>query len=227
MDEDLSELERWEQAKKWWSDNYQSIFLGALIAVVVVGGWRYWQYRVESRSEAASALFADVVTAVSKNDDAAASKAGQQIIDQYSDTPYAAHAALALAQMQVAAGKLDDAGQRLQWVMQHSGDEGLKLLARLRLARLKLAANDPQAALDTLGGAQDASGFAPLYDDLRGDAYAKLGKDDAARAAYQKALSAWTDALGDRSLVQMKLDGLPAAAVPKPAPAAATKAAKP
>ena len=227
MDEDLSELERWEQAKKWWSDNYKSIFLGAFIAVAVVGGWRYWQYRVESRSEAASALFADVVTDVSKNDDAAASKAGEQIIDQYSDTPYAAHAALALAELQATAGKLDDAGQKLQWVIQHSGDEGLKLLARLRLARLKLGANDPQAALDMLDGAQDASGFAPLYDALRGDAYAKLGKNDAARAAYQKALSAWTDTLGDRSLVQMKLDGLPTAAAPNRAPVAATKASKP
>lgn len=225
MDEELSELERWEQAKKWWNENYKSIFLGAFIAVVVVGGWRYWQYRVEARSEAASALYSDLTVAMSKHDDPAALKTGQQIIDQYADTPYAAHAALALAQVQATAGKFYDAGQRLQWVLQHSSDEGLKLLARLRLARLKLAANDAQAALDTLDAVQDPAGFAPLYDELRGDVNAKLGKNEEARAAYRKALGAWTDQLGDRSLVQMKLDGLPAA--PKAAPAPATKVSKP
>jgi predicted negative regulator of RcsB-dependent stress response len=226
VDEDLSELERLELVKKWWKENYTSILLGAVIAVVVVGGWRYWQYRTESRSEAASALYTDLATDMSKHDDAASYKTGKQIITDYADTPYAAHAALALAQVQATAGKLDEGGKFLDWVMQHSKDDGLKLLARLRLARLKLAGNDAQAALDTLNGAQDVGGFAPLYDALRGDAYAKLGKNDEARTAYGKALAAWSDALGDRSLVQMKLDSLPTVA-PKPAPAAATKAAKP
>ncbi len=73
---------------------------------------------------------------------------------------------------------------------------------------MKLSLNDAQGALDTLNGA-DASGFEPLYDDVRGDAYAKLGKDDEARAAYQKALAAWSDTLGDRSLIDMKLSSLP------------------
>jgi predicted negative regulator of RcsB-dependent stress response len=226
VDEDLSELERLELVKKWWKENYTSILLGAVIAVVVVGGWRYWQYRTESRSEAASALYTDLATDMSKHDDAASYKTGKQIITDYADTPYAAHAALALAQVQATAGKLDEGGKFLDWVMQHSKDDGLKLLARLRLARLKLAGNDAQAALDTLNGAQDVGGFAPLYDALRGDAYAKLGKNDEARTAYGKALAAWSDTLGDRSLVQMKLDSLPTVA-PKPAPAAATKAAKP
>ncbi|MGE5626432.1 MAG: YfgM family protein [Bacillota bacterium] len=227
MDEDLSELERLELVKKWWKENYTSIFLGAFIAVVVVGGWRYWQYRTESRSEAASALYSDLATAMSKHDDAGAQKTGVQIMSDYADTPYAAHAALALAQLQATANKLSESERMLNWVIQHSDDEGLKLLARLRLARIKLAGNDAQGALDALDGAKDAAGFAPLYDALRGDAEVKLSKNDAARVDYQKALSAWTDNLGDRSLVQMKLDALPAAAAAKPAPAAATKAAKP
>lgn len=226
MDEDLSEQERLEAAKKWWSENYKSILLGAFIAVVVVGGWRYWQYRIETRSEAASALYTDLATAMSKHDDAAALKTGNQIMADYADTPYAAHAALALAQVQATAGKLAEGGQMLEWAMQHSKDDGLKLLARLRLARLKLAGNDAQAALDTLDAIKDAGGFTPLYDALRGDAYVKLGKNDQARTAYAKALAAWSDSLGDRSLVQMKLDNLPAAA-PTPVPAAVTKTAKP
>ena len=101
MDEYLSDDERLEMAKKWWRENYRSIMLGALIAVVVVGGWRYWQYRTQSRNEAASALFTDLETAMQKHDQAGALKLGGEIMDKYDDTAYATQAALNLAQLQV------------------------------------------------------------------------------------------------------------------------------
>lgn len=211
VDEYLSDEERLEVAKKWWLENYKSIIAGALIAVVVVGGWRYWQYRTTSRSQAAAALFNQLADAMSRHDKDVALKTGNEIFGSYSDTPYAAQAALVLAQLQASTGKPADGETMLEWVMKNSKDDGLKLLARLRLARVKLAMNDAQGALDTLNGV-DAGGFAPLYDDLRGDADAKLGKSAEARAAYQQALSAWSDNLGDRSLIEMKINSLPAKA---------------
>ena len=225
MDEYLSDDERLEMAKKWWQENYRSILLGALIAVVLVGGWRYWQYRTQSRNEAASALFTDLETAMQKHDQAGALKLGGQIMDQYDDTAYAAQAALNLAQIQVNAGKLPEAGKLLQQAMDHGKDPGLQLLARLRLARVQLAAGDAKSALATLKD-QDASGFAPLFDELRGDAEVKLGDNDQARADYKQALAAWSEQMGDSSMLQMKLDSLPAPTSSAPAPSTA-KAGKP
>jgi predicted negative regulator of RcsB-dependent stress response len=225
VDEYLSDDERLEMAKKWWQENYRSILLGALIAVVLVGGWRYWQYRTQSRNEAASALFTDLETAMQKHDQAGALKLGGQIMDQYDDTAYAAQAALNLAQIQVNAGKLPEAGKLLQQAMDHGKDPGLQLLARLRLARVQLAAGDAKSALATLKD-QDASGFAPLFDELRGDAEVKLGDTDQARADYKQALAAWNEQLGDSSMLQMKLDTLPAPASAAPA-ATTAKAGKP
>ena len=211
VDEYLSDEERLEMAKKWWLENYKSILAGAIIAVVVVGGWRYWQYRTTTRSQTAAALFEQLAGSMASKDQDAAVKTGKELMDQYADTPYAAHAALALAQLQTSTGKPQDGEQSLEWAMKNAKDDGLKLLARMRLARVKLSLNDGQGALDTLNGT-DAGGFAPLYDDLRGDCYAKLGKSDEARAAYQESLKGWSDTLGDRSLVEMKLDSLPAKA---------------
>lgn len=225
MDEDLSELERLEAAKKWWYANYRSILLGAIIAVALVGGWRYWQYRVESRSAAASTLFKQLADAMQKHDAADAQSAGNEILQKYADTPYAQHAAFALAQADATAGKTKDAAQMLQWAIDHGKDDGLKLLARLRLARLTLADGNAQGAIDTLNGV-DAGGFAPLYSEVRGDAYAKLGKSDDARKAYRSALDAWDEKqLGDKSELQLKLDNLPGH--PAVVPAATTKASKP
>lgn len=115
--------------------------------------------------------------------------------------------------------------QMLDWVIRHAKDDSLKLLARLRLARIKLAVGDPQAALTALAGV-NAGGFAPLYAELRGDAYAKLGKADDARAAYTQALAQWAPDMGDKSMVQMKLNdlGQAPAAPATPAPAAGSHA---
>src|SRR5579872_5321151 len=176
--------------KTWWRENYQAIAAGAVLAVVIVGGWRYWQYRTQSRSQTASSMFEQLNAAVSKKDSATALKFGDQLMNDYSDTPYATQAALALAADAANNGKAADGLQKLEWVMQHSKDEGLKLLARLRAARLKLSTGDAQGTIAELSGV-DADGFAPLYDELRGDAYVKLGKTEDARGAYQKALAAW------------------------------------
>ncbi|HEY1773187.1 MAG TPA: tetratricopeptide repeat protein [Gammaproteobacteria bacterium] len=225
MDEYLSDDERLEMAKKWWKENYRSILLGALIAVVVVGGWRYWQYRTQSRNEAASALFTDLATDMKTHDQAGALKLGGEIMDKYDDTAYSTQAALILAQLQVSAGKLPEAEKLLQWAMDHGKDTGLQLLARLRLARVQLASGDAKTALKTLK-AQDLSGFAPLFDELRGDAEVKLGENDQARADYKQALAGWTEEMGDSGTLQMKLDSLPAPAADASA-ASTAKAGKP
>ncbi|MGH8282881.1 MAG: YfgM family protein [Gammaproteobacteria bacterium] len=224
MDEYLSDKEQAERLKKWWLDNYKSILAGIIIALIIIFGWRYWQHRVQTRSLTASAMYNQMSSMLASNNGPVALKVANELVNNYSDTPYAAQAALAMAQYDVGTGKPDDAMQMLDWVIQNSKDDGLKLLARLRLARVKLAVDDPRAALTALSGVQPG-GFAALYDDVRGDAYLKLGQTVQARDAYQQELNAWTSDMGDKALVQMKLDSLgqPTAADVSKAPAARSK----
>lgn len=222
MDEYLSDKEQAERLKKWWLENYRSILAGIVIALFIIGGWRYWQHRVQTRSAAASAMFNSMSDALTAGNGPEALKLGNSLISQYSDTPYAAQAALAMARFDVETGKPDDSMKMLDWVIQHSKDPNLVLLAKLRMARVKLAVGDAQAALKVLD-VKDAGGFAALFSDVRGDAYVKLGNVEQARKAYSEALANWSDEMGDKSLIQMKLNALAAPADSKPAAGAKTK----
>lgn len=222
MDEYLSDREQAERLKKWWLENYRSILAGIIIALLIIGGWRYWQRRVQTRSAAASALYDSMTGALSADQGPEALKLSDSITSEYADTPYAAQAALAMARYEIQNNKPDDSMKMLNWVIQHSKDQNLVLLAKLRLARVKLAVGDAQAALDVLT-VKDEGGFAALYADVRGDAYAKLGNIQKARAAYGEALAEWSDDMGDKSLIQMKLNSLAATITDKPAAGAKPK----
>ena len=211
MDEFLSEQEQVERLRKWWLNNWKSIFAGVMIALIIIFGWRYWQHRTQVRGLTASAMYEQMGQLLAAGQGPQALQVANQLVNNYSDTPYAAQAALAMAEYDVGSHKPDDAMQMLDWTIRHSHDNGLKLLARLRLARVKLSVGDPQAALVALSGVEPR-GFAALFDEVRGDAYVKLGDAAQARAAYQRALSEWTSQMGDKSLLQMKLDNLAGAA---------------
>lgn len=222
MDEYLSDREQAERIKKWWKENYRAILAGFAVAALIISGWQYWKHRVQTRSATASAMYKNLSDALSGDNGPDALKIGDDLIAQYSDTPYAAQAALALAKYDVASNKPDDSMKMLNWVVAHSKDQGLVLLAKLRLARVQLNVGDPEAALKTLD-TKDAGGFTALYDEVRGDAYVALGDQDKARTAYSEALAKWNDQMGDKSLIQMKLNKVSATAGDKPASGAKTK----
>lgn len=207
MDDYLSDREQAERLKQWWVDNYKAILAGIIVAIAIIFGWHYWQHRTQTRGLTASAMYSQMSTSLAEGNGPQALQVANQLINDYSDTPYAAQAALAMARYDQAMGKPDDSMQMLVWVIHHSKDEGLRLLARLRLARVKLAVDDPAAALHALAGVRPG-GFAALYDEARGNAYMKLGKIGDAREAYERALTEWKSDMGDRSLLEMKLDDL-------------------
>jgi len=215
VDEYLSDKEQAERIKQWWLENYKAIFAGIVIALLIIGGWRYWQHRVQTRAAAASALYNKLSDAVKANNGPDALKLTNSLMNEYSDTPYAAQGALVMGGYDVDNGKSDDAVKMLTWATAHSKDQSLALLARLRLARVQLANGDGKAAIKTLT-VENTGGFTPLYDDVRGDAYAKLGDTDKARKAYKQALAKWDDKMGDKSLIQMKLNNLAATPAAKP-----------
>ena len=135
----------------------------------------------------------------------------EELMADYAATPYAVHAAFALAKLSVERGELAPAAQSLQWILDHTGgdDAVLRHIARLRLASVLLAQNQSARAIELLRRPVDATtGFSARYDELRGDAHLQSGDSDAARDAYRRGLDALSaDSIG-HFLLKLKLDNL-------------------
>src|SRR5690606_17314578 len=100
----------------------------------------------------------------------------------------------------------------LQWILDNpdlgfmkSVDDELLLTARLRLARVMIAQDQAQQALDLLRAVNPGS-FASSFAEVEGDALLSLGQREQARDAYQRALAA--NISGNPGLLSLKLQDL-------------------
>ena len=206
-----TEEQQVEAIKKWWHDNKWSVIGGIIIGISVLWGGRAWLDTRHAHNELASGHYQVMLEQIAqgKNDDAAIQ--GQQLLGQFSDTPYAALAALAMAKIKVEQGDTVAASSQLRWALDNSKQDAVKHEARLRLARLLLADGKAQEALTQLQGV-DAGEYAASYDQLMGDIHVAMGQPDAARTDYSRALTVLAPTAQGRQMLQMKLDNLGQAA---------------
>jgi predicted negative regulator of RcsB-dependent stress response len=98
--------------------------------------------------------------------------------------------------------------------LDNAKQEEIKLIARLRLARVVHAEGKDDEALQLLSIA-DAGKFAPAYDELKGDIYVAKGDPKQAKTHYDLALQGLEPTSRARRYIEMKRDdlGLPATEV--------------
>lgn len=225
-DEDLDRL------RHWWQENGVALMLGLGIAIVVVGGWQFWNSHTAARSTAASAVYAAMQSSLTNSDMRAADEQASTLTKEYGSTPYAVLANLMLARAKVETGKYDKAIPLLLWVVENASDEGMAAIASLRLARVQWSLADYKGALETLKQPLPDS-FAAMATELRGDIWRAQGALAQAHSSYVKALQL-LQAQGDaanqqaQALLQQKIADTDtvasAAATAAPQPAAKTTA---
>lgn len=222
--EDLSDNEREEQLRQWWSENWLWIFGGVALGLGALAGWQYWQKSRFAAAESDEYSYMAVIESLSKNDrDTAAKKAGD-LRALHPKSPYADQSDLAIARADIGQQQLDDAAKRLRTVADASRDPQLRLIAQSRLARVLAEQGKYDDALKLLDPTQ-AGAFAPLYHEIRGDVLAAKGDAAAARQEYDAALAApgnTGDPTLDRAYVELKRDALPGATTAGPAAPGAT-----
>ena len=204
MDEFISEKEQLEIFRQWWRENGWYLVGGIALGVLGLLGWNRYNAYVDTRAEGAAAIYIELSDAV--GDDAAGSARNllNELREDFPGSPYTDHGGLMVALMRLDDGQVRAAIDDLQFVMDHTSDRQLALIARLRLARV-LAQDEAYAeALAVLDVAPGS--FAARYNEVRGDIHAALGDTERARAAYNAALNIQETGYVDRNLVQMKLD---------------------
>ncbi len=204
---DLQEQERVEALKAWLKDNGKWILLTLVLTVGSFASVRGWQFYQSNQASEAGTLYAELEKQLNSNDPKRINDVAAAVMEKYQSTAYAPRAALLAAQVNIQARDVAHAKSQLQWVVAHAGEDGLKDVARLKLASVLLDEKNYAEALKLLDATAPAS-FIGLYADLKGDVLHAQGKIEEARVAYVQAFDK-TDANSQyRSLIQMKLDAL-------------------
>lgn len=205
----MAEDEDLERAKAFWKENGKSIVAGVVLGVGAIGGWNGWQYWQKTEGENASTLYQNLSSADIEPE--AAKSLADELMADYSGTPYASNGALMAAKQAVENGDYAEARRYLEWVVENAGNEALQHVARLRLAQVALGEGQPDRALTVIGaagGAANEGPFAARYQELTGDAEALAGNNEAAEKAWTTSLELLDVGSQASRLVQLKLDNL-------------------
>lgn len=202
-----SEEEQVEALKKWWSENGKSIIGGIVLGLSGVFGWQAWTQHQDQTAANASLRYEKMGQAIVAGNSESVLKQGEKIIADWPESSYAVLAAMDMAKIKFYQGDADGAKSQYEWVISKTSDQSIKQLARLRMTRILLSDNDLDGAEAVISKA-DKDNFAGEFAVLRGDIARARNNHEAARTAYTDALSG---EVGNRQLIQMKLDGLAAA----------------
>ena len=199
--------EQVEALKKWWSENGKSMLAGLGIGLAAVVGWSSWQTWQREQAELASVHYEQLVNDATAGKHEQALSQADALADEFPDTAYASLASLIAARAAVETNDPGTAKQHLEWVVEHAPFPEFVPIARLRLARLMLDANEYDDALAELDRI-DSTPFYARVAELRGDIHRALGDRAAARESYQTVLAGTELAQSTRFRVRMKLDDL-------------------
>jgi predicted negative regulator of RcsB-dependent stress response len=218
VDEYLSEKEQLDRLMGWLRANTPWIVIGLACGGLIVYGFRWWQARTDRTGVEASQSYTRILDAFDRGDRTKGLDLVEQLSRAHPGSPYVDQADLAAARLLLETGQPDRAASYLTVVMEHSRDPELALVARVRLARVQVAQGHPDAALTTLGKA-DQGAFEGRFAEVRGDAYFAKGDKASALREYRAAREAIGPAQAANDLLDLKINDLAGAATSTPAPA--------
>jgi predicted negative regulator of RcsB-dependent stress response len=204
---DYSEDEQVEKLKAWWKSYGNALIAGVALGLAILFGGRYWQHYQAEKAAEASALFDELVYSINEKKNNNVSVLGSRIIKDYARTPYAGLAALILARENYDRHDKEKAKKQLAWAIDNARENGVRQVARLRLARIQLA-DDNIVGAEQLLKVEPIPGFELDFYELKGDVLKKKGDKAGARTAYGKAIAHAGSAGKYINKLQMKIDDL-------------------
>ena len=195
-----SEEEQVDKIKKWWNSNGKQIIAGAVIGLVGVFGWNYYNDYQDNQALNARSLYLNYA-ADSNNVDAY-----NKLINEYPSSSYTDQATLLMAKYLFDAGSYSLALDAIKPLISNQSII-ISSTAVLRAASIYLQLGQHDEALSTLN-IESGEGFSGLIYNLTGDVYLDLGNSDEAKKYYLLAIENITENSNLTQLIQIKLDDL-------------------
>ncbi len=183
---DLEEQEQVDELKALWNKYGSYVTKGAIAFFVIYGLFQGWGYYQNKQSLSASELYQSITVLDEKNTKEIMQKT-QNLIDDYSGTPYAGRAAILFAKASYAEGLKDKTKEKLEWASSHAKESATESIALIQLGQILLEEKKYEEALKKANEV-DNEGYLGLSNDLKGDVLNAMGKKEDAKKAYLEAL---------------------------------------
>ena len=208
MADHLQEEEQIDAIKQWWQENKVSVIGAIVLTLGGSFGWSQYQDYTSATAIAAADTYDEILLerASGESTDQLAMLA-DTIRDENGSIAFAEFAALQVAAAAAEEGNFEQAQIELEKVMAGvEVDSTLGQLAQLRLAKVKAALGQEEAAIAILELGSDS--FPVSYAQVLGDIHLAAGREAAALEAYQTAKAASLMLGGQSGLIDLKVSGL-------------------
>ena len=200
--------EQSERVKGWLRENGGAIVMGLALAFGSLFGFKQWQLWEQGKDQQASAEYELMVELLGENNMDIAVGNYETLKKEFPSSAYTALASLHMAKARIESDQPDLAGPMLEYAMNNAQPQPVQVIARERLARLKLDQGEPEAALRLLDESPTTTGFESRFAEIRGDIYKSMGENQKAVQYYTEALELLETGVGYRPLLEMKLEAL-------------------
>jgi len=200
--------EQAERVKSWLRENGSAIVMGLALAFGLMFATRQFQSWQTSKRQQASAEYQVLSSLIGENKIDAAVSNYEVLKSDYPRSAYTAMAAMQMARARLQSGQSDLAVKDLTFAMDNAEPEPVKIIARERLARVKLSQGNADGALALLEAAPMKTGFEAQFAEILGDIHLAKGEKDLAIQSYRESLDNLEDGVGNREFLTMKLESL-------------------
>ena len=204
-----TEEENTEFLSSLW-DKYKYLILLSLVLLGAgIFGWESWSQNRLSNLQDSADMYESFINSLNDND-LDQQVLADQIIKEYPNTLYADLVTFHLAKISVEEEDLSKAEEHLMWILQRhdskwrSGFDPIEATARLRLARVLIANDNSNKALEIISESKNMSS---ALHEVKGDAEEKLGLYAEAKLSYLKALES-NQSQSVEAILKMKLANL-------------------
>lgn len=201
-----NETDQLEVVRSFFRENGKAILLGIVLGSGGLFGWNYWQTYQENSAAESAAGFYQVSQQLAADKADALVEAERFVIAN--KNVYGVFAALDVAQNLVKNADYENAQRQLEAGLAQTDDINLHSLINLRIARLQMQQQQPDAALQTLSKVS-AIGWLAQMQEIRGDILVAKGDLAAARVAYTEGMQL-DPSQAYQSLLSIKLNNISA-----------------